>query len=301
MIPPALLAVLAAGCAGPAETPEAGDLLGAMSISDSERTVRRLTGADRGLEVRKWIVDDDASTIAEALRSHARGTALDEATTRRLRGNGLRLVRVDAASLDALAADLGGPTYDANAWFGQVFTWREVLRHALPAAGQTLAIDGRPRRLERGTLRLGLRSWTVATEAGAIMQLELLPWWEPPPTGQDLRPLLGQPRVFRGRHLTALWLEVSLEPGAAYVLTCESPQVDWDGDDASAGRGGRPASRRLGPLDTIGSDAVAATTFGERMLRSAVGPPGRGVLVFVPRLDDPSAAVPAGSAPGDAS
>ena len=85
-------------------------------------------------------------------------------------------------------------------------------------------------------------------------------------------------------------LEVQLKPGSAYVLTCESPEVQWpepgrppraDDEDPAAARRERGADSPSPQPPGPGTDTPA--TIGELLFRGTL-PRARGMLVFVPRI-----------------
>ena len=85
-------------------------------------------------------------------------------------------------------------------------------------------------------------------------------------------------------------LEVQLQPGYAYVLTFESPEVSWPepgrppqetDEDPEAARGERGADSPAPPPPGPGTDTPA--TVGELLFRGTL-PRARGMLVFVPRI-----------------
>ena len=283
-----LFTVLAlSGCASePAPEP-------VVSAGDPEDVLRQLVNTDNGLEVRKWLVVDDSQVVSAALLSHADRLVLDEEQDQRLRRNGFRFLRVPVGSLDALLAAFGGTTLDMSAWHGQVYDWREIDSMPIGPAGEAIAVDGRVRRFGRGRLVLLVRGWTMAMEDGPRMCLQLRVVVGRP-IGGTLRQLLD--RTPSEVALPSLDVEVGLEAGFAYVLTCESPTVSWgfstadEGDvskDAEAAAGSPPAvggAGRIGPGDLVGPDVEAPTTVGRRLLTPPLEQGRRAMLVFVPRF-----------------
>lgn len=258
----------------------------------------RLTGANNGLELRRWTVVDAPDRVVNVLSTHADGAAADQVAVDRLKRNGLRFVRVSADQLEPLVAELGGATMDRNEWHGQVYDWRALMEQPIDASGLAVAIDGRVRRFDRGEFRMLIRGWTVQMEDGPYMHLEILPQHHVP-RANDLRRLLGEKPADAGEAFATLSLDLQLEAGYAYVLVSEPPEIDWPsldrpaservveaGADASnaAKPPPRPRAGRVGPLDGVGPDAGAPLTLGEVLLPTAVSPPMRQVLVFVPKI-----------------
>lgn len=267
----AALGLLVGACAAPAADESA---LERALREPASGPITRLTHRDNGLEVRKWLVPDDAAALARAMAAHAEADALEPEDARRLRRNGLRLVRVALPEVEPLLAAIGGASLDVNAWHGQMPRWGPLHEVAIPAPGIVLAVDGRIRRCPAGKLQLLGRSWTMPMEDGPRMLLELAPAHAAPGGPRDLRGLLGGPDRAPQR-FESLAAEAMLDPGYAYALTCEAPAVDWFGGPApDAGQGGGGA----GPM------AEAPRTIGQVMLSNEGPRPLRGVLLFIPRL-----------------
>jgi hypothetical protein len=258
---------------------------------DSGDRLRKLTAAENGLEVRKWTVHSDSMAVAEALVRWQDNGGLDAAVCEQLQRNGFRLIRIPVEQLEVVSETLGGAMLDVTEWHGQVLQWRELLRYTLPDEGLALAVDGRVRRVNRGSVGLLSRSWTVPLENGPALYLELVPRYHPP-DARDLRHLIGRDPD-RSRPFTTLALQMELEAGYAYVLLGESPQAEWRvQDDEISIEQERPdavlasiAPSSLGPpVDPLGPGAMAPQTLGELMLIGHGHQKNRGMVVFVPRV-----------------
>src|SRR5262249_53351473 len=136
---------------------------------------RRFANTDNGLELRRWTVLNDADRMRRALNKSASGEAIDAATQARLQRNGFRVVRIPEDQVDQLLMDLGGANVDSNEWHGQVNDWRALTDRPLDAGGRAVAVDGRVSRLDHGSLRLLVRSWTVQMEDGPRIHMEIVP------------------------------------------------------------------------------------------------------------------------------
>ncbi|MBT8485919.1 MAG: hypothetical protein HKO59_15590 [Phycisphaerales bacterium] len=242
-------------------------------ISDRGAIARAvLPSADSGLQVREWhVADTPAADLGPTLLRFGVVDTLEDGVTQGLARNGLRLVLVEVDRVDELLAALGGASLDRDGWYGQAYDWRPVATADLMRPAETVAVDGRVRRLQGGTLRLLVRGWTLLMEDGPVLQLELRAEHDRrQPTRIDQ--VLGRTPPGRER-FDGVAVEVMLEPGNALVLTCESPSVDWDADAAAPATDGG-----------VGPDVAAPLTLGERLLRIDATPPRRGMLVFVPRI-----------------
>ncbi len=242
--------------------------------------LKRFVNTDNGLELRRWDVADDPRRIGAALMQFAGGPVLDPQRVWALRRNGLRFVRVRADQVDALLDALGPTSLDLSAWHGQIVQWRNLLELRIEGGDAAIAVDGHAERCGPGHLRLMARAWTVQTERGALLNLELLPKHQPP-RSLRLQRLLGE-RAPPGRLFWSLALEVQLEPGFAYVLTGASPQAEWTAPGTAAGIAG---VERQVPAPGLGPAADAPPTLGELFFTGGE-PPRRSMLVFLPRIPD---------------
>ncbi len=234
----------------------------------ADNTFDRMLNPDNGLLLRKWVVSDNADRIDAALLRYRDGQVLDTKTDESLRRNGMRLVRVRADQIDDLLGDLGAGPSDVAAWHGQVVEWRELYQRPVSGPGATLAVSGRVRSIPPGQLRLMGRSWTVLMEDGPYLTLELLPQLRRPQEASLFR-LLGDTDL-QGEVLAALAIEIELEHGYVYVLTGETPALDW-----------------IDPLrETAGPNVETPDTLGEFLFSQRTEPPLRTLLVFVPRISD---------------
>jgi hypothetical protein len=216
-----------------------------------------MLNSDNGLMVRTVAVAGSAEDVGAALRAADRGPA-PPAQQEMLRRGGLRLARLRAADVGPLLDRLGAAPLDVAAWHGQVLEWREVA--AAPVAEDlVLELPAGPRRPGPGKLRLLARSWTVATERGPALYLELRAAFAR--DAPRLARLLGDDA---GEPIEGITIEILLEAGEACVLTAEAP----------------------GPAGS----AAAPPTAGEHLL----GGPPRVLVIFVPsipaRLFEPYAA-----------
>ena len=259
-----LLGIISAGCVT-RQTVTTGE---STPTSSADNAFDRMLNPDNGLLLRRWVVSDNADRIGAALLRYSDGQVLDAKTDESLRRNGMRLVRVRADQTDDLLGDLGVGPSDVAAWHGQVVEWRELYQRPVIGPGATLAVSGRVRSIPPGQLRLMGRSWTVLMEDGPYLTLELLPQLrrrqEP-----SLYRLLGDADM-QGEVFGALAIEIELETGYAYVLTGETPALEWTDQ----------------PRDPAGPNVETPDTLGEFLFSQRTEPPLRTLLVFVPRISD---------------
>jgi len=240
----------------------------------------RLTNSDNGLEIRRWVTRDPAADVGQALASHAAGQPVDDQALARLKRNGFRLIRVKVDEVDSLLDALGGASYDATEWHGQVYRWRSIVEKPVDLQGQAVAVDGFVRSFQGCDFRLVIRAWTVQMEDDPVVHLELLPQRSIPQVN-NLRRLLGDERDAQ-EGFAAVALDLPLEAGFAYVLAGESPQSDWPGVDGGESAP-QPSRKRSSRLD-FGPDAAAVPTLGELLLPIQSDPPSRTMLVFIPKI-----------------
>ncbi|MCZ6543375.1 MAG: hypothetical protein O6768_06885 [Planctomycetota bacterium] len=295
---PRSLTVLAAavftGCASPQAPSVPGVINETVLRPRSTEGLTRLINTTSGLEVRRWVIQDDPNRIGAALMKYWDPKAVDPARTSALRRSGLRFMRVQADQVDALLAELGLASLDVTAWHGQIYDWRRLQQYSIGSGGVEVALDGRVERYGPGWFRLMVRTWTVQMEDGLYLNLELLPQFQPPHAPR-LRKLLGD-RTVSGEVFASIALEVQLEAGFAYVLTGESPKVHWrehsDGSELPQ-ENPPPDSAGSPQRDTDGSSKAdqqsiaAAATIGELLFVGQTQPPTRKLLVFVPKISTP--------------
>jgi hypothetical protein len=275
--------LLLAGCASP--PPAGAGVVGGNAGS-------AIPGRENGLEVRQWVIADEQRVLPEILVRHladdAAAPAIDPEMQERLRRNGLRLLAVPATALNDIAAELPMLSVDRSAWHGQVHEWRELHALEVDPDGLAVAIDGRVRRFDRGSLRLLSRSWTVPMEDGPRMLLEIVPQHEIPVS--TMRRLLNQSAAPAGRRawngdaptaFGSVAVNMLMEHGWAYVLTCDSPAAVWPGEDRDR-RAEQPRPTPQRDRASIGPEAEPPPTLGELLLSGSAG--RRALLVFVPRI-----------------
>ncbi len=298
--PVLLAAVLAlwlpsmAGCrSGPSEVAggaAAEPVGGALDVGGTtEDAVGRLTGSNNGLELIKWLIDDQPSRIAEAMSRYTEPAMEGSPTDRALRRNGLRLVRIPLDSLDQLREELGGTKLETRGWHGQILEWRPLYALPLGRNPVTIAVDGHVRTYRGGELALLGRSWTVTMEDGPYLQLELVPAYLQTPPPRDYLQLLGTDRPQATEGFISMAVDLQLDPGFAYILTWEEPDTIWTAAggrsssseeevDASTDSSLRPGGIGVGP------EFEAPPMLGQLLFSAESGRSGRGLLIFVPRV-----------------
>jgi len=86
----------------------------------TDNALDRMLNSGHGLLVRKWVVTDNTERIGRALMHYQDGVLLEPELSRRLRRDGLRLLRVRADQLADLLGELGVGASDVTAWHGQI-------------------------------------------------------------------------------------------------------------------------------------------------------------------------------------
>lgn len=277
--------LLLSGCAAPASDPASAGQA-EPALSPAAAALRdRLTSTANGLEIRRWVVADQSTRLVNALASHLDGAAVDSMTADRLRRNGFRFLRVAVDRLESLLADIGGASYDANEWHGQVHVWRSILDRPIDAGGRAVAVDGRVQRHDRGEFRLMLRSWTVQMESGPFVHMELVPK-RGANQSRNLKRLLVDAAPIE-ESFGSVAIDVQLESGYAYILLGEPPQSQWTGIDPLVSGSTDRSTRSVAASSSRkreGPDAVAPPTLGELMLAPEQPGANRAVLVFIPKV-----------------
>ncbi len=284
-----VVAIMMTACASNAGDGAAQTLQSSSSRSLSKGILGRFINVDNGLEVQRWIVQTESKRIAEVLIHLSTTSSLDPEMLERLRRNGFRLVAIAADQLDNLKQGIGPFTQDRSEWHGQINSWRKLHHLDIEPEGRNVVINGRVRRFKTGELQLLIRSWIVQMEDGPFLQLEMVPFLD---TGSQQRAqLIPGNKLLIGKRIDELALNLPLYPGLAYVMTYESPQISWPGDEEQEFPGIRdrppPTRRMLGPLESVesnGSSSSLATTLGELLLKINTQPPSHDMLVFIPRI-----------------
>ena len=246
-----------------------------------------LSNTEHGLRLRQWRIAERPD-IPEVLMRHADAWSLDEPLLRTFEHNGLRLLRVPAENIENLLADLGGASRDVEGWHGQAYDWRDVVTRAVDPDGVAVAVDGRVRRFAGGYMRLLIRAWTLQMEHGPRLCLQIIPDYDRT-ASSPLDQALGR-KGFAGEPFASLWVELLLERGFAYLLTCDAPGLKWDGELAEGGNAAEldpvtatvPTER--GDPGGVGPEAPPPLTVGQMLLRVDSEPPSREILLFLPRI-----------------
>lgn len=274
-----LLALCAAsGCAGGVRPGADGD--GPIRRGpDLERPI--VGGSQEGLELRVWAVENQDDLIAELLeRYRGRPTPMPDSQRTAWRASGLWpiAVPIDELTLARGRMKLIGP--EQQDWLGLMPAWREAVPGRRLEEGALLAQPGGVMRLPGGRLRLLARCWSVPTDSGPAMQVEMAVQLQSiqgraSPVGLVLdgeRPAQEQGRVIAG-----MSSEFLLQPGEALVLVPVGPGFD-PGRVLAGGERTEP-----------GPPAPAVPTVGEAMLTSVemggvVPVHRRAIVVLIARL-----------------
>lgn len=284
-----VVAIMMTACASNAGDRSDQTLQSSSSRSSSEGILGRFTNVDNGLEVQRWIVQTESKRIAEVLINLSKSSSIDPDILERLRRNGFRLVAIEADQLDTLKQGIGPLVQDRSEWHGQIQNWRKLHHLDIEPEGRNVVINGRVRRFKTGELQLLIRSWIVQMEDGPFLQLEMVPFLDSGPLKRAQ--LIPGNKLLIGKRIDELALNLPLHPGLAYVMTYESPQISWPGDEERESPGIRdpssPKRRMLGPHEAVESQGPAtsiATTLGELLLKINTQPPSHDMLVFIPRI-----------------
>ena len=302
----ALLAWIVTGCQTTGPNDAQADNEAAQSrrrLTPAGRHLAELASQENGLAMNKWVIHDDPRRIARAMISLADRDVLDVAKRRTLQRNGFRFVRVKRGQLDTFLRALGGATMKVDVWHGQIHNWRVVHDVSTPVGGQPVGIDGRMRQFGAGRFECQARSWIVQMEDGPQVLFELVPGYHKP-RPRNLQHLLDQKKEKRER-FTSMHLKRRLNPNYAYILTAESPGINWSdlANQSNGSQSTQPASGDESPnasndteqsppepkysTPSFGPTYSAPPTIGEFMLYPpSATPPKRGLLVFVPHVGD---------------
>jgi hypothetical protein len=300
-----VIAGLCGGCASDASNGEIVDrniTIAPLDESLELMTSRASPGAlsDNGLEVRAWVIPDDSAVIGQAMTDLGEPAPIDANVLGALEQNGMRLYRMPLLSLPALQDVVGPATHDRQESFGQVFDWRELFTRPLNGVTRGVAIDGRVRPLPGGAVSLLIRAWTMKTEEGPRVHFEMSPYYVA--SNASLRQILSAnagpsmlaERPEPGEVFRSMVLRTDLENGFAYMLTCESPEVNWadprsraratrENDSAHVSSGDGSMRGTIGPAD-FGPASSGPSTLGELLMDGEEGSGVRLIIVLIPHV-----------------
>lgn len=280
-------AALLGGCAAGPDGPGDGSSP-AVAVSKT-----RISPGQTGLEVVTWQVTDAGTRLQDALRANA-VPAVGGADEAGLRANGFLLAPVRADRLDELRDALGGSALDIRTWMGTATTWRELA--AASPGDALLEVDGVARERPGSQVRLMARAWPLPMEDGTRIAAELVPQVV---SGGAQASLVRNANRLAGEVVRSCALELEMEPGTAWVLTCDPGGFVELGAAGAAGAGEAEHGRESTSGSGSGKIAARVVTVGAATLLAAPERPGEGarrtVLVLVPHLG--GSAFPADGAP----
>lgn len=286
------LAACLAGCAG-APTDAVATATPPVAMDVISPVVR---GANDGLEVQWFIIDDEQNQLFDTLLPYAHQPfPIDEPTRADWAVNGMRLVRVPLDDLPGVIASLPTRGAPRREWLGWATDWREAFRGGRITDSFPIVLNRARARLEPGVLRLITRAWSAPADSGPVIRVELAAQLERTPgTRRDvLAPLWEQPTedqlsaIAQGETLPRLALEAALEPGYAYLIVPCAPEAPWitdDAEQAGAYSGGlTPVSERAPDGPAQGPTALPPATIGEAMLTAYPDANMKAIVALTPR------------------
>ncbi len=218
---PCIIFLLLSGCADPAS----------RNTIQSAETQRPLDEPREGLEVIWWMTDDSENQVGQSLAPFLDPPQPTDAPLReRWRATGLRLIRVPLDQLPTIQTELPSAAQRYRQPLGWTADWLEVFR-GRRIGETTLMIAGAPRTLPPGVVRIIARCWPVPpSTSAATIHLDLAFQFEPTTNPKPADPF-AEPTIVkaedRGEALRELTLAAAIEPGFAYILTCETPDTIW--------------------------------------------------------------------------
>jgi hypothetical protein len=282
-----------AGCAAPTPAP----LLDAAAAPPAGPVTP-------GLALRWWIVDDPPNVLAALgdtygdLHGFLRPEQEDN-----LRRHGLRMIRLPVERLPDFHDSLSITRTLSTDWVGSVSQWVRIMRGPWLPEGQRTAHDGSELTLPAGRFELLIRAWPVASGGPPNMQVECT-------LGYVARRRTARIAGTGEWSVPSLRARLRLEPGYVYILTQESPSIEWEPvatppalADPTPGDGGGPEfgeivraeeamARDLSEAlaessqpegDFLGPPAPVAPAMGELLFKSpsAAWYPGQGQRAMV--------------------
>ncbi|MCW5776872.1 MAG: hypothetical protein KIS87_10575 [Phycisphaeraceae bacterium] len=275
--------------------------LGACSGTRTDGPVRAATapvvrGAESGIEVALWVVDDRDGALAAAIRGYLdRPVPAAPDQVRLWRANGLHIFAVPLAAVEDVrpALPVLGPVQ--RQWLGLLPEWAEVVKGPELASERYAGLDSGVLRLEPGRLRMLARCWTtpdlsrsVASIPASNLRLELMPQLADRRRRDPLAPLaepVPSSAPDAGLTFPRLTLSLAADGSDAFVIVGASPDHDW----TLAVPPVRPETPQDGVVvSPFGPLPPGAPTIGELMLTGAplasTAETTRVVLVVLPRV-----------------
>jgi len=224
-----LLGALLAGCA--AQNPRAG--VNAPSTPLGADLFTSVLPAQRaGLEVQWWSVVDADDALGRALAPYTENESpLADRVRVRWRINGLRMVVVPLEDLNAVLSSLSITDKVNRLWLGQTTTWTVAAPGAPWEGERSLLIGGETIRMGAGQLRLLTRAWVSPTESAPTLRtdvaLQYIDRLNQNPARSPLEPATLPTPEEEGLIFRTLTAPMELDPGYAYCIVAEDPDVDW--------------------------------------------------------------------------
>jgi len=193
--------------------------------------------AAEGLDIR-WVVIEGGHSLAPSLAAIENiAVPADPEAIALWRSVGLRVAAIPAQHVHLLTEHTGRPRAREQRWLPNPTTWHELTRGPASTTGLVLSLDQGRIRMPPGRPRLLVRAWTrpIAdpdTGPRSAMRLELVPQHETRSTRDD-GSLTPSPALTlldaesHGMVFRRFQLSIDAEPGMAYVVYAESPDVDW--------------------------------------------------------------------------
>ena len=225
------------GCASNADNPAAQTPAPGTTTTTSTRWVS--TNAE-GLDIR-WLVIEGGNDVAPtfALLEENFPVPASPESLQLWRDVGLRVAAIPAQHIQLLTERTGWPRAREQRWLPNPSTWHELTRGPAYPGGLILTLDRGRIRMPPGRPRLLVRAWTrpIAdpdTGPRSALRLDIVPQHETrphrsaadgsltPTPSLTLLDAEAQGMVFR-----RFTLSIDAEPGMAYVVYAEAPQVDW--------------------------------------------------------------------------
>ncbi|MFG0257618.1 MAG: hypothetical protein ACF8GE_06925 [Phycisphaerales bacterium JB043] len=261
------------------------------ALSEQGAIAPAVRGGENGLEVRWWVLDDDADRIARELRPYLQQSIpLGDRMSEHWRENGMRMVALplsDVASIRSRLPMLG--RVDRH-WLGQSPRWTQILEGE-PVLNQ-VSRQQHLLDLPDGRMRLLARAWTSpSVGAQPSMRLDLSLQFVDDLRRRDpfARSLVSDAMgsIGFGQVFDDMTIHVELREGWAYLLVPDDPTRVWDSSD------------RALPIETydwgemLGPPAPPSPTLGEALL-TTLGAPSetlprrdlRAIVLLIPRLPD---------------
>ncbi|HED53810.1 MAG TPA: hypothetical protein ENJ00_06375 [Phycisphaerales bacterium] len=244
-----------------------------------------VAGAQEGLELRIWAIEDQDRLIAELLSAYEdRPTPMLDSERSAWRASGIRPISVPIDELNLARGRMRLIAPEERQWFGQMPGWTETVPGRRVASGDSLRLADGVLRVPAGRLRMLTRCWTIPETEGPVLQIELAVELEPFGRPETIvERAMGSDRASGtgGVLFPELSARFTMDPGEALVLVPVGPGFDAEAvlEEDDPGRDEMEVGPPIPATPTVGEAMLTSVELGGVMPVRR-----RALVVLLPRL-----------------